>query len=76
MSGKNQEVIHNCRKFDDNNQFKYIIEEAVVSTTEGFNNNIPMDVGMSVTTKKTSARKSHHQFSKLFISNIKLLSTN
>ena len=45
-------------KYDNQQQFKYIIEAAMVSTPEGFTNNSPIYPMISTPTNKPSARKS------------------
>ena len=42
---------------DDNQQFKYIIEEDIVSNPEGFTDNSPISPMTSTTVKKPRARK-------------------
>ena len=45
-------------RFDDKQQYKTIIEAAMLSTTEGFTDNNPMSPGHYVTVINPSARKS------------------
>ena len=48
-------------KCDYQEQYKAVIEATMVSTTEGFTENIPMSPRQPVTSIKTSARKSLHK---------------
>ena len=49
-------------KYDDQQQYKAIIEAAIVYTTELFTDNITMSPSQSVIVKNPSARKSFRQF--------------
>ena len=49
-------------KCDDQQQYKAILETAIVSTPEEFTDNSPMSPSQSVTVKKPSARKPLRQF--------------
>ena len=44
-------------KFDDQQQYKYIIEAFMVSIPDGFNENNPIPPGPSMTVKNTSTIK-------------------
>ena len=55
MSWKHQKKYKQAGKFDDQQQFKDIIEAAMVSTTEGFIDNIPISPMTSSPVKKSSA---------------------
>ena len=50
---------------DNKQQYKYIIESFMVSTTTGIANNITVALGVSVTLKNPSARELLSQFSLL-----------
>ena len=49
-------------KYDYQQQYKAIIEAAMVSNPEGFTDNSPISPSQSVTVKHTSARKTLKQF--------------
>ena len=49
-------------KYDDQQQWKAILETAMISTTEWFTYNSPMSLSQYATAKNTSARKSFCQF--------------
>ena len=49
-------------KYDDQQQYKAILEEEIVSTPEWFTDNIPMAPGPYVTIKNPSSSKSLRQF--------------
>ena len=53
-------------KYENQQQLKYIIEAAMVSTPEGFNNNSPISPIKSTSVKKPSARKSLCLFTNIF----------
>ena len=50
---------------DNQNQYKAILEAAMVSTTERFTENSPMSPGPSVNVKNPSARKSPRKFTEI-----------
>ena len=52
-----------ARKCDDKQQYKAIIEDSMVSTTERFDDKITMSSGTYVPVKELNTRKSLHQFS-------------
>ena len=62
-------------KYDDQNQYKAIIEATMVSITEGFTDNSPISYGPYVPVKQHNARKSLGQFSEALDVKPKLLST-
>ena len=49
-------------KCDEQQQFKYIVQDAMVSTPEGFTNNSPISPKTSTPVKKPSAQKSLYMF--------------
>ena len=53
-------------KCDDQQQYKVILESAMLSTPEGLTNSIPIDVGTSENTNKPSVWKYLNPFSELF----------
>ena len=59
---KNWEVIISSGKFDDQQKYAAITEAAMVYTTEGITNNIPMSVGPMVNKKKSNKSKLLSQF--------------
>ena len=63
------ENINNLYKYavkcDDQQQYKSIIEAAMVSTTEIFTDNHKTSPGTYVNVRNTSTRKSLHQFSEV-----------
>ena len=59
---------------DYHQQYKAIIESAIVSTPEEFNYKLPLSLDKSELDKKTSARKSPRQFSNVFDIKQKMLS--
>ena len=60
---KTQKKNKSAGKCDDQQQYKEIIESAMVFTPEGFTDNITMSYGPSVTVKQPNSRKSLRQFS-------------
>ena len=50
---------------DDNQQFKYIIEEDIVSTPEGFTDNSPISPMTSTKVEKTSPQNSLCMFTNI-----------
>ena len=63
MPGKIHNLYKYCGKCDNQQQYKSIIEEDILSPSEGFTNNSPISLCMSIPVNNTSARKSLHQFS-------------
>ena len=63
MYEKHKMVIQNCWKCNDQQQYKTIIDSEMVSTPDGFTDNIPISTRHSVTVKHCSARKSLCRFS-------------
>ena len=62
----NIKKLYKCTgKIDDQQQYKAIIEVAMVSNTEGLTRNSSMDVGTLVNMKNTSKMKLLSQFSEL-----------
>ena len=61
-------------KCDNQNQYKAILEAAMVSTTERFTENSPISPGPYVTVKNNGVIKSLRLFTELFYVKIKLLS--
>ena len=53
-------------KCDDQQQFKYILDAAIVSTPEGFTKNSPISPMTSTPVKKPSAQKSLCLFTNIF----------
>ena len=53
-----KKIYQHAGKFDDQQNLKYIIETALLSTPEGFTDNSPNLPMSSTTVKKPSARKS------------------
>ena len=53
-----KKLYKNSRKCDNQQQFKYILEAAMVSTPEGFTNNSPIYPMTPPTLNKPNARKS------------------
>ena len=60
---KTSKIYESAGKCDHQQQYKAIIEKAMVSTPEGFTENIPMYYVTSVTLKQPNTRKSLPQFS-------------
>ena len=53
-------------KFDNKQQYVYIIDACIVSTPKGLTENIPTSIRTSVTINKPSTRKPLHQCYELF----------
>ena len=62
-----KKVYKQAGKCDDQQQFKDILEAAMVSTPEGFTNNSPIYPMTSLPIKKPSARKSLCLFTNIFM---------
>ena len=63
---ENIKKLYKCSgKQDDKQQYKDIIEESMVYIPKGFNQKIPISTGLSITDKRTSARKSLRQFTEV-----------
>ena len=60
-----KKLYKSASKFDYKQNYKAIIETAMVSTSEGIIYNIPLAVGTLVITKKPTARKLLSKFSTL-----------
>ena len=60
-----KKVYKKSGKCDDQQQFKYIIEDAMVSNPEGFTNNSPIPPRKSPPVKKPSAQKSLCMFTNI-----------
>ena len=60
-----QKLYKSTDKCDYQQQYKAILEPKMVSTLEGFTDNIPMLPGSLLNIKNPSARKSLRQFNKL-----------
>ena len=65
MSVKNKKLYKSSGKCDYQQQYKAIIEVAMVFTTDGFTNNTPISPGPYVTVKNPRASKLLHQFSEV-----------
>ena len=63
---KIEKLYKQAGKCDDQQQFKYILDAAMVSTPEGFTNNSPISPMTSTPVKKPSKRKPHCMFTKVF----------
>ena len=63
-----------ARKFDDQQQYKSVIEAKIVSIPERFTENSPISPGPYVTVKNNGVIKSLRLFTELFYVKIKLLS--
>ena len=63
-------------KFHNEYQYKYIIESAMVCTTEGITENIPLDVVTSGTMKNPSTRKPLSQLLALLYAKQKMMSAD
>ena len=74
MFVKYQKIIQSAAKLDYQQQYKYIIEAAMVSTPEIFFENSSMSPSPSVNVKNPSARKSICVFTEVFDVKINLLS--
>ena len=62
MSENIKKIYKSAVKRDDQQQYKAIIEEAMVFTPEGFTCNSPIPPNQYIIVKNTTARKSLHQF--------------
>ena len=62
MSENIKKLYNSSGRFDAKQQYKAIIEEAMVSSPEVFTDNSPMLPGPSVPIKNPSALKSLHKF--------------
>ena len=66
MSSKHQLIIQKAGKCGDQKQFNNILEDAMVSTPEGFTNDSPISPITSTPVKKPSARKSLCMFTNIY----------
>ena len=73
MSWKHQKIYKQASKCDDQKQFKDILDDAMISTLEGFTNGIPIFPMTSTPVKKQSARKSLCLFTNILDVKKKLL---
>ena len=72
---QNIKILYKCDgKCDDQQQFKYILEVAMVYTSEGFNNSSPRSPMILTPVKKPSARKSLCLFTNILDAKKKILS--
>ena len=60
-----KKIYASARKFDDQQQYKDIIEAAVFATPDIFTDNITMSPGTSVTIRNPIARKPLHPFTEV-----------
>ena len=58
ISWKHQKIIEKASKCDDQQEFKDILEDAIVSTLEGFTNNSVISPRTSSAVKKPNSQKS------------------
>ena len=66
MSSKHQKIYKQAVKCEDQQQFKVILENSIVSNTEGFTDNSPISPMKSTPIKKPGARKSLCLFTNIF----------
>ena len=65
MYGKIKKSYTSTGKYDNQQQYKAILEVALVSTSNGFTDNSPISPGTSLTIRKPSAIKPLHIFTEV-----------
>ena len=73
MSWKHQNIYKQAGKYEDQQKFKDILEAAMVSSPEGFTDDIPISPMISTLLKKSRAKKSLYLFT--YILDLKHIST-